>query len=53
MFRDTQKIVVEDGSAPSASYVINIRMEDMLEKLKLLNYDEEFVQELKIKPINR
>ncbi|KYN00004.1 Intraflagellar transport protein 57 like protein, partial [Cyphomyrmex costatus] len=53
MFRDTQKIVVEDGSAPSASYVINIRMEDLLEKLKLLNYDEEFVQELKIKPINR
>ncbi|KYN10931.1 Intraflagellar transport protein 57 like protein [Trachymyrmex cornetzi] len=53
MFRDTQKITVEDGSAPSASYVINIRMEDMLEKLKLLNYDEEFVQELKIKPINR
>ncbi|XP_011699103.1 PREDICTED: intraflagellar transport protein 57 homolog [Wasmannia auropunctata] len=53
MFRDTQKIVVEDGQAPSASYVINIRMEDLLEKLKLLNYDAEFVQELKMKPINR
>ncbi|XP_072760765.1 intraflagellar transport protein 57 homolog [Anoplolepis gracilipes] len=53
MFRDTQKIIVEDGVAPSASYVINVRMEDLLEKLKLLNYDAEFVQELRIKPINR
>lgn len=53
MFRDSQKIVVEDETAPSAPYVINIRMEDLMEKLKLLNYDAEFVQELKIKPINR
>lgn len=53
MFRDTQKIIVEDGLAPSASYVINMRMEDLLEKLKLLNYDAEFVQELRMKPINR
>ncbi|XP_070526771.1 intraflagellar transport protein 57 homolog isoform X2 [Cardiocondyla obscurior] len=53
MFRDSQKIVVEDGLAPSAPYIINIRMEDLLEKLKLLNYDSEFVQELKMKPINR
>lgn len=53
MFRDGQKIVVEDGLAPSAPYVINIRMEDLLEKLKLLNYDADFVQELKMKPINR
>ncbi|XP_070165768.1 intraflagellar transport protein 57 homolog isoform X2 [Polyergus mexicanus] len=53
MFRDTQKIIVEDGLVPSASYVINVRMEDLLEKLKLLNYDAEFVQELRMKPINR
>lgn len=53
MFRDSQKIIVEDGLAPSAPYVINIRMEDLLEKLKLLNYDADFVQELKMKPINR
>ncbi|XP_032665421.1 intraflagellar transport protein 57 homolog isoform X1 [Odontomachus brunneus] len=53
MFRDTQKIIVEDGLAPSAPYVISIRMEDLLEKLKLLNYDSEFVQDLKMKPINR
>ncbi|KAL6259920.1 hypothetical protein P5V15_009830 [Pogonomyrmex californicus] len=53
MFRDTQKIIVEDGLAPSAPYVMNVRMEDLLEKLKLLNYDAEFVQELRMKPINR
>jgi len=53
MFRDNQKIIVEDGLAPSSPYIINITMEDLLEKLKLLNYDAEFVQELKMKPINR
>lgn len=53
MFRDTPKIIVEDGTAPSAPYVIYIRMEDLLEKLKLLNYDVEFIQEFKMKPINR
>ncbi|XP_053981043.1 intraflagellar transport protein 57 homolog [Hylaeus volcanicus] len=53
MFRDTPKIVIEDGSSPSASYVMYIRMEDLLEKLKLLNYDTEFLSEFKIKAINR
>ena len=53
MFRDTPKIVIEDGSSPSTSYVMYIRMEDLLEKLKLLNYDTEFLSEFKIKAINR
>ncbi|KAK0178808.1 hypothetical protein PV327_007658 [Microctonus hyperodae] len=53
MFRDTPKIIIDDGDAPSAPYVVNIRMEDLLEKLKILNYDNEFVHELKMKPINR
>lgn len=53
MYRDSQKIVVEDAQAPSASYIINVKMEDLVEKLKLLNYDAEFVQELKMKSINR
>lgn len=53
MYRETPKVIIEDGSAPSAPYVVHIRMEDLLEKLKLLNYDTEFVQELKMKPINR
>lgn len=53
MFRESAKIVIEDASSPSASYVMYIRMEDLLEKLKLLNYDTEFLTEFKIKAINR
>ncbi|XP_031369306.1 intraflagellar transport protein 57 homolog isoform X2 [Apis dorsata] len=53
MFRDTPKIIIEDASSPSASYVIYIKMEDLLEKLKLLHYDTEFLSEFKIKAINR
>ncbi|XP_063975472.1 intraflagellar transport protein 57 homolog [Diachasmimorpha longicaudata] len=53
MFRESAKIVVDDGQAPSAPFVINVWMEDFLEKLKVLNYDTEFVQELKMKPISR
>ena len=53
MFRDTPKIVIEDGSSPSTSYVMYVRMEDLLEKLKLLNYDTDFLSEFKIKAINR
>lgn len=53
MFRESAKIVIDVEDSPSASYVSNVRMEDLLEKLKLLNYDTDFVQELKMKPLNR
>ncbi|XP_015602420.1 intraflagellar transport protein 57 homolog [Cephus cinctus] len=53
MFREAAKIVIDDSTAPSATYVVNVRMEDLLDKLKLLNYDTEFLQDLKMKPINR
>lgn len=53
MFRDNPKVIIEDESALSIPYIVYIRMEDLLEKLKLLNYEIEFVQELKMKPINR
>ncbi|CAD1476996.1 unnamed protein product, partial [Heterotrigona itama] len=53
MFRDAPKIIIEDGSSPSTSYVMYVRMEDLLEKLKLLNYDTQFLPEFKIKAINR
>lgn len=53
MFRDAPKIIIEDGSSPSASYVMYVRMEDLLEKLKLLHYDIQFLPEFKIKAINR
>lgn len=49
MFRDSQKILIEDASAPSAAYNAYIQMEDLLEKLKILNYDNEIVQDLKMK----
>lgn len=53
MFREAPKIIVEDGSAPSASYIINVRTEDLMEKLKLLNYDTEFLHEFRMKPMHR
>lgn len=53
MFRESPKIVIEDPAAPSAAYAASVRMEDFIEKLKILNYDQEFVQNLKMKPINR
>jgi estrogen-related receptor beta like 1 len=53
MYRDTPKIIIEDASASMSSFAPYIQMEDLLEKLKLLNYDSEFVQQLKMKYINR
>ncbi|XP_044012389.1 intraflagellar transport protein 57 homolog [Aphidius gifuensis] len=53
MFREAPKIIIDDVQAPSASFTVNILMEDLMEKLKILDYDNDFVQELKMKPINR
>ncbi|XP_033224611.1 intraflagellar transport protein 57 homolog isoform X2 [Belonocnema kinseyi] len=53
MFRDSVKIIVEDASAQFAAYTACIIMEDLLEKLKLLSYDTEFLQKLNVKGINR
>lgn len=53
MFRESVKFIIEDAGAPSAAFAAHIRMEDLLEKLKLLNYDTEFLQKLKMKDINR
>ncbi|CAK9795102.1 Intraflagellar transport protein 57 homolog [Anthophora quadrimaculata] len=53
MFRDAPKIIIEDGTSPSAPYVMYIGMEDLLEKLKLLNYDNQFLPEFKMKALNR
>lgn len=53
MYRESAKIFVEDATAPSAAFAAYIRMEDLLEKLKLLNYDTEFLHKLKMKDINR
>ena len=53
MYRDSPKFLIEDPSAPAAVFGAFLRMEDLLEKLKLLNYDKEFVHDLKMKNINR
>lgn len=53
MFRNGSKIIIEDAGSPSASYAATVRMEDLLEKLKILNYDIEFVKNMKMKTINR
>ncbi|KAF2356473.1 Intra-flagellar transport protein 57 [Trinorchestia longiramus] len=44
-----------DGSdmSPGLAYSIFISMEELLDKLKLLNYDQQFVSGLRMKPLNR
>ncbi|XP_011872276.1 PREDICTED: intraflagellar transport protein 57 homolog [Vollenhovia emeryi] len=63
LFRDAPKIGVKVcacclkpltpcwHSVPPLQHVLSVRVGDLLEKLMLLNYDAEFVQELKLKPI--
>jgi len=41
-----------DGG-PGLTYMPFVVMEDLLDKLKLLNYEEEFVKELRMRPLNR
>ena len=43
---------VEDGG-PGLVYMPFVIMEELLEKLRLLDYDREFQQKLKMKPISR
>ncbi|XP_077563629.1 intraflagellar transport protein 57 homolog [Haemaphysalis longicornis] len=42
-----------DDIGPGQAYLPFVVMEDLLDKLKLINYDTEFVNQLKIKPISR
>lgn len=41
-----------DGG-PGLAYMPFVVMDDLLDKLKLLGYDREFLIELKMKPLNR
>lgn len=41
-----------DGG-PGYAYMMFVLMENLLDKLKLLNYDTDFTQEFKMKHINR
>lgn len=51
MFRPEPKIVIENEQ--ENSYFSYLVMEDLFDKLNLLNYEKEFVSELKIKPLHR
>jgi hypothetical protein len=43
----------EADVGPGASYLTFVVMEELLDKLKLLGYDQEFIKALKMKPLNR
>lgn len=51
MYRKDSKIVLEKDQ--ESSYIAFASMEDLLEKLKLLNYESEILNSLKMKPIHR
>ncbi|XP_013774859.1 intraflagellar transport protein 57 homolog [Limulus polyphemus] len=44
--------VLEDGG-PGQAFMSFVVMDDLLDKLKLLNYDKEFTREIRLKPLNR
>lgn len=43
----------EVDGGPGLAYMPFVVMEDLLDKLKLLNYEEEFVKDLKMRPLTR
>lgn len=51
---DDQSSTGEAGlSGPGQAFNHFIQMEDLLDKLKILNYDKEFVKDLRMKSIHR
>lgn len=51
MYPFEQKIITDKEQ--EHSYVGYSIAEDLIEKLRLLNYEEEFIRTLKMKPIHR
>ncbi|KAA0203684.1 hypothetical protein HAZT_HAZT010552 [Hyalella azteca] len=51
----SRNVLDDEGSetSPGLSYKIFVRMEELLDKLKLLDYDHLFVMKLRMKPLNR
>ena len=45
--------VREEEGGPGNLFMPFVVMEDLLDKLKLLNYEQEFVADLKMRPLNR
>ena len=52
---EDQKFIRDENSdnGPGATYATFLEMEELLDKLKLLNYDQEFIKSLKMKPLTR
>ena len=44
---------VEEEAGPGVQFMPFVVMEDLLDKLKLLHYEVEFVSELRMRPLNR
>lgn len=51
--RESVATAEEQDPNSATAFLIFVEMEKLLDKLKVLNYDKEFVQDLKMKPINR
>lgn len=45
--------VVDDPSDPSQEFQPFMLMDDLMDKLKVLNYDDEFIKALKMRPFSR
>lgn len=44
---------VDELADPSQAYQVFMAMDDLMDKLKVLNYDEEFLKALKMRPFSR
>lgn len=52
--RGTAELEEEEiDGGPGLAYMPYVVMDDLLDKLKLLGYDHEFVIDLRMKPLNR
>ena len=51
--RSRESLLEDADSGPGGAYATFITMEELLDKLKLLNYDQEFIKSLKMKPLTR
>ncbi|CAG2065119.1 unnamed protein product, partial [Timema podura] len=50
---EEQLLVDTSDAGPGLEYMLYVTMEELHDKLNLLNYDVEFVRDLKMKPLSR
>lgn len=51
--KDDAAVALADEVGPGQTYLPFVVMEDLMDKLKLVNYDTEFTTQFKVKPISR